>query len=263
MKPTRISASSYLNTAPLIWSFLYGEQHGKVEIILDNAPARSAELLAEDRVDAALVPVFAYQTIGNVNLIPDVCVGARERVQRVCLVTSGWELDSIRSIALDSSSRTSVALTKIIFREFLGSEPEWRSAEPDIDAMLSGADCALLIGDPALRLAGRGYRVFDLAEVWRQFTGLGFVFAMWMTRRERSPIDFASIRDEGLAHVEEIMNNYLPHVSLQRDDMQRYLTDSISYSVDDSMRQGMTRYFELAHRHGLIEHNKPLQFTNS
>jgi len=263
MRPTRISASSYLNTAPLVWSFLYGEQHGKVEMILDNAPARSAELLANDRVDAALVPVVAYQTIEGVNLIPDVCVGARERVRSVCLVTNGCELDVVRSVALDSSSRTSVALTKIIFREFLGSEPEWKTAEPDIDTMLSGADCALLIGDPALRLAGLGYKVFDLATLWRQFTGFGFVFAMWMTRRQSSPIDFAAVRDEGLEHVEEIMNNYLPHVSLTRDEMRAYLTDSISYSVDDSMRQGMTMYFELARRHGLIEQNKPLRFTDA
>ena len=261
MKPLRISASSYLNTAPLVWSFLYGEQHGKVEIILDNAPARSAELLAEDRVDAALVPVFAYQAINDVSLIPDVCVGARERVQSVCLVTNGRELDTVRSVALDSSSRTSVALTKIIFREFLGSEPEWRSADPNIEMMLSEADCALLIGDPALRLAGKGYRVFDLAEVWRQFTNLGFVFAMWMTRRVQSPVDFANVRDEGLGHVEEIMNNYLPHVTLSRDEMRKYLTDSISYSVDDSMRRGMALYFELAHHHGLIEQNRPLHFT--
>ncbi|HEY2865974.1 MAG TPA: menaquinone biosynthesis protein [Pyrinomonadaceae bacterium] len=261
MKPTRISASSYLNTAPLVWSFLYGEQHGRVEIILDNAPARSAQLLADDRVDAALVPVFAYQTIDGANLIPDVCVGALQRVQSVCLVTHGCELDAVRSVALDSSSRTSVALTKIIFREFLNSEPDWKTAEPDIDAMLAAADCALLIGDPALRLAGHGYKVFDLAALWRKFTGLGFVFAMWMTRRQTSPVDFAAVRDEGLEHIEEIMNNYLPHVSLDRDEMRAYLTQSISYSVDNSMQDGMGLYFELAERHGLIAYNKPPRST--
>jgi len=148
MKPTRISASSYLNTAPLVWSFLYGKNHGKVEIILDNAPARSAELLTQDRVDAALVPVSAYQTIDDARLVPGVCVGARERVQSVCLVTKGKDLGDVRSVALDNSSRTSVALTKIIFGEFLDVEPVWRSAEPDIDRMLDSADCALLIGDP-------------------------------------------------------------------------------------------------------------------
>src|SRR3982751_5760683 len=150
MLTPRISASSYSNTAPLIWSFLYGSHHGQAEIILDNAPARSAELMAKGRVDAALVPVFAYQSIDDLRLVPGVCVGAKERVRSVCLVTRGEDLRDVRSVALDVSSRTSVALTKIIFREFLGFEPEWLDAEPNIGAMLAGSDAALLIGDPAL-----------------------------------------------------------------------------------------------------------------
>src|SRR5687768_18117857 len=136
MSTPRISASSYSNTAPLIWSFLYGAQHGQVELILDNAPARSAQLLGEGRVDAALVPVIAYHELETVKLVPDVCVGAKEKVRSVCLVTRGMVLSDVRSVALDISSKTSVVLTKIIFREFLGFEPEWRDAEPDIDAML-------------------------------------------------------------------------------------------------------------------------------
>src|SRR6187549_2633328 len=112
MQAPRISASSYSNTAPLVWSFLYGSNHGKVEIILDNAPARSAELLMQDRVDAALVPVIASQFVEGVRLIPDVCVGAKERVRSVCLVTDGRDLADVRSVALDTSSRTSVVLTK-------------------------------------------------------------------------------------------------------------------------------------------------------
>src|SRR5438445_4629515 len=153
MNTLRISASSYSNTAPLVWSFLYGKNHGNVEIILDTAPARSAELLAQDGVDAALVPVIAFQMISGVRLIPDVCVGARERVRSVCLVTKGSDLADVRSVARDTSARTSVVLTKIIFREFLGFEPVWEDAAPDIEAMLSGADAALIIGDPALRLS--------------------------------------------------------------------------------------------------------------
>src|SRR5580765_7262436 len=113
MQTPRISASSYSNTAPLVWSFLYGKNHGNVEIILDTAPARSAELLAQDRVDAALVPVIAFQTIDDVRLIPDVCVGAHARVRSVCLVTKGDDLEDLRSVALDVSSQTSVLLTKI------------------------------------------------------------------------------------------------------------------------------------------------------
>jgi len=261
--PTRISASSYLNTAPLVWSFLYGREHGKVEMILDNAPARSAELLARGRVDAALVPVFAYQSIDDVYLVPDVCVGAIDRVRSVCLVTKGEELTEVRSVALDNSSRTSVALTKIIFREFLGFEPEWRPSEPDINAMLAASDCALLIGDPALRLSQTDHRVSDLAGLWNRFTGLGFVFAMWMSRTDVSPVDFAVVRNEGLAHVDEIIGNYMPEIDLTRNDMREYLTENIRYGVDEKMRDGMELYFELARKHQLINEVKPLRFCRS
>jgi chorismate dehydratase len=294
MRVPRISASSYSNTAPLIWSFLYGQNHGKVEIILDTAPARSAELLAQDRVDAALVPVFAYQLIEGARLVPGVCVGARERVRSVCLVTKGEDLEDVRTVALDISSKTSVALTKIIFREFLGFDPQFRDAEPNIDAMLADSDCALIIGDPALSIAKCGmrnaesgenssgskgvsaatrkssnpkskiqnpkYRTFDLAETWHKYTGLGFVFAMWMSKKSKVDIDFAAARDEGLAHINEIASNYESELRLERAELKTYLTENISYSIDDSMRAGMELYFQLAERHGLIARSKQIEF---
>lgn len=268
----RIAASSYSNTAPLVWSFLYGSQHGRVELILDNAPARSAELLSQDRVDAALVPVIASQFIDGVRLIPDVCVGAAKIVRSVCIATKGCELEDVRTVSLDVSSRTSVLLTKIIFREFLGFEPEWREARPNIDAMLTESDAALLIGDPALSIVVAGHsgkrserevtiRTFDLAELWHRYTGNGFVFAMWMTRRAKCPVDFAAARDEGLLHISEIASNYQPEIGLTRDDMIEYLTGNISYSIDESMRSGMELYFELAEKNGLIETNRRLEFV--
>ena len=296
MQVPRISASSYSNTAPLVWSFLYGQNHGKVEIILDTAPARSAELLVQDRVDAALVPVIAYQQIDDVRLVPGVCVCAKERVRSVCLITRGQDLEQVRSVALDVSSKTSVALTKIIFREFLGFEPSFKSSEPDIDAMLADADCALLIGDPALSIAECGsrnadlsaskgsgfdsnisnsvlgtgkphddfhsaFRVFDLAETWRKYTGLGFVFAMWMSKKDRVDIDFAAGRDEGLSHIDEIVSNYESEIPLGPDELKTYLSENISYEPDESMRQGMELYFNLARKTGLLAKNKPLEFT--
>jgi len=256
----RISASSYSNTAPLVWSFLYGQNRAKVEIILDTAPARSAELLAQDRVDAALVPVIAYQMIEGVRLIPGVCVGAKKRVRSVCLVTRGEDLDRVRSVSLDVSSKTSVVLTKIIFREFLGSEPEWRDARPDLDAMLDASDCALLIGDPALMIDKTKYRKFDMAETWHELTGFGFVFAMWMTRRAGCPIDFAAARDEGLEHIGEIVSNYESDIDLPREELLTYLSENISYTIDRSMQEGLELYYALANKHGLIPAVKPLEF---
>ena len=235
--PPRISASSYSNTAPLIWPFLYGSQHGRFELILDNAPARSAELLEKRSVDCALVPVIEFQRIADVLLIPDVCVGAKERVRSVCLVTKGEDLKDVKSVSLDISSRTSVALTKIIFREFLGFEPVYKISEPNLQEMLAESDCALLIGDPALSISDFGFRIsdledsgqlyrkFDLVEIWRRFTGFGFVFAMWMTNRDSLEIvrgiDFAAIRDEGLMHLDEIIANYETEISLTRADFKK------------------------------------------
>lgn len=253
----RISASSYSNTAPLIWSFLYGSQRGKAELILDNAPARSAELLSTGRVDAALVPVIAYQTIPGLRLVRDVCVGSRKKVKSVCLVTRNKDLEEVRSVALDVSSRTSVALTKIIFREFLGSEPKWSVAEPDPDKMLVDHDCALLIGDPALTLStGRDLpkdtRIFDLAELWNSHTATGFVFAMWMAKEVPYGIDLAAAREEGLRHIDEIIANYSDEIDLDPDSFAKYLTENISFSVTDELEKGLALFFELSEKHSLI-----------
>lgn len=264
MPTPRISASNYSNSAPLIWSFIYGANRGKYELILDNAPARSAELLAQNRIDAALVPVIEYQRIPNVKLIPNVCVGAKERVRSVCLVTKDKELKEVKTVALDISSKTSVALTKIIFREFLANEPVYHSVKPNIENMLAEADCALLIGDPALMIDETVYKKFDLATLWKSFTGFGFVFAMWMANAEKieiaRTIDFEAVRDEGAAHLDEIISNYESHISLAREDFKKYLSENISYSIDDSMQNGLELYYKLAHKHHLSETRKPLQF---
>lgn len=266
MTTPRISASNYSNSAPLIWSFLYGSNRGKYELILDNAPARSAQMLAEKRVDAALVPVIEYQRIEDVLLVPQVCVGAKEKVQSVCLVTKGLDLCDVESVALDVSSRTSVALTKIIFQEFYGFQPQYKEAKPNVEEMLADSHCALLIGDPALTVDETKYKKFDLAETWKSFTGFGFVFAMWMANAEKiavaGTIDFAAVRDEGLHHLDEIISNYQSEISLERSDFVKYLSENISYTIDDSMQKGLSLYFELAHKHNLIENRKLLNFLD-
>src|SRR5262249_33245810 len=132
----RIAASSYLNTAPLIWSFIHGSQSDRVELFTDTAPARCAEMLARGEVDAALVPIIEYQRMPDVSIAPNVCVGSKTAVRSVVLVTRRNNLKKVERVALDESSRTSVALVKIIFREFLGFEPEWRNEAPSLHAML-------------------------------------------------------------------------------------------------------------------------------
>ena len=182
--PVRTAASSYLNSVPLIWSFTNGTRQHEVELITDTAPARCAELLANREVEAALVPVIEYQRIADLAIVPGVCVGSRSSVRSVVLVMREGldDLRKVRTVALDISSRTSAALIQIIFREFVGVEPEWTERAPDVTAMLKTADAALVIGDPGMTFWRSQIVVYDLAELWRRYTDLGFVFAMWMAR---------------------------------------------------------------------------------
>lgn len=262
-----IAASSYLNTAPLIWSFQQGSGRERVKLLTHEAPARCAGLLAEGEVDAALVPVIEYQRMRDVRVVPRVCVGSRSRVRSVVLVTRGRDLKDVRTVALDTSSRTSVALIRIIFREFLGAEPEWKQAEPDLRAMLSEADAALIIGDPAMTFPREGLRVFDMASLWREHTGLGFVFAMWMAREAAvetvRAIDFEAARDEGLRCVEEIAASYEGKLKLPQDELRLYLLENICFELDEEMLAGLQLFYELARRHQLVEELKPLVFVNS
>lgn len=259
----RIAASSYLNTAPLIRDFMYGERSRTVRLLTDRAPARCADLLARREVEAALVPVIEYQRIPEILIVPGVCVGSRERVRSVVVVTRGAALEEVRSVALDNSSRTSVALLRVIFREFLGFEPEWKPSAPDLKVMLEDNDAALLIGDPAMTFPRAHLRVYDLASLWREHTGLGFVFAMWMAREEAAAsvraIDFAGARDAGLACVEEIAASYEPELGLPRSELCDYLRENISFTLDAEMRAGLDLFYKLAHKHRLISALRPLR----
>ena len=168
-------------------------------------------------------------------------------------------------MALDESSRTSAALVKIIFREFLGFEPEWQSAAPNLRAMMQQADAALIIGDPAMSIAREQFRVFDLATLWHEFTGFGFVFAMWMVRNQSvekvRAIDFAAARDEGLANVDRVIASYPHQIPFSENEMTVYLTENIVFKVDQEMRNGLGLYFDLARKHALVESAKELDLV--
>jgi chorismate dehydratase len=261
--PLRAAASSFLNSAPLIWSFLHGSKQAAVELV-DAVPSRCAQLLARSEVEVALVPVIEYQRMQDISLIPDVCVGSKGEVRSVVLVSKLRELEQVNSVALDQSSRTSATLVKIVFREFLGKEPRWVTHSPNLPQMLEHSDAALIIGDPGMTFPRDGLTVWDMATLWRQHTGLGFVFAMWMVRNDSivksSAVDFAAARDEGLLLVEDIVAHYKREIPLPVEELRTYLIDNISFTIDESMRAGLQLYFELAHKHGLIEKVKHLTF---
>ncbi|MFN2454367.1 MAG: menaquinone biosynthetic enzyme MqnA/MqnD family protein [Pyrinomonadaceae bacterium] len=266
-RPPRIAASSYLNTAPLIWSFQQGTRQRDVQLITDTAPSRCAEMLLRGEVAAALVPVVEYQRAFDLLIVPDVCVGARSNVRSVVLVTRGIELKEVRSIALDTSSRTSAALVQVIFREFLNVKPKLVPRPPDLRGMLKECDAALIIGDPAMIFSREEFFVYDLAGLWRARTGLGFVFAMWMTRAGYAAeavrtIDFAGARDEGLQRVDEIVSLYARTLSLPPGELNSYLLENISFVLNAEMRAGLDLFYRLALKHEIIPGARPLRLID-
>ena len=246
----------------MIWSFAYGSRQNEVKLI-EATPAHCGQLLAQQRVEAALVPIIEYQRLSGIAVVPDVCVGSLAQVRSVVLVTRLKALKDIRKIALDESSRTSAALVKIIFREFLEVEPLWVAQTPDLERMLKENDAALIIGDPAMTFSREGLQVHDLATLWRKYTGLGFVFAMWMISDEASAaarrIDFRAARDEGLARISEIIDFYQPLLGLSRPELDFYIRENISFRMETEMVAGLELYYRLAHKHGLIPAVKPLR----
>ena len=181
MLPLRISAISFLNTAPLMWDFENGpaaqrlREHFEISY---TVPSRCAEQLKEGSADIGIIPVAAYTTIPDLVIVPDVAIAAKNKVRSILLV-SKVPLDKIRSVATDDSSRTSAALVEIYLRKFVGTDPGFTRQKPLLKEMLQWHDAALLIGDPALQARTDGYFVYDLAEEWRRWTGRSFVFAFW------------------------------------------------------------------------------------
>jgi chorismate dehydratase len=245
----------------LIWSFQHSSRRNDIELV-EAVPARCGEMLAQGLVDVALVPAIEYQRIPDLVVVPGVCVGSREKVRSVNLVSKLDDLKDISRVALDESSRTSATLVKIIFREFLGFEPEWVSSAPDLKRMLAENDAALIIGDPGMTFSPHHFKIFDMASLWRRHTGRGFVFAMWMigptASAEARAIDFVAACREGIARTEEIIDFYQPLLGLPREALQKYLGENLSFGIDDDLSAGLDLYYKLAYKHNLIPAVKPL-----
>ena len=189
MRRLRISAISYLNTAPLMWDFEHGEAGREFDISY-TLPSACARSLADGTADIGIIPAAAYAQIPGLQMLPEVAIASRRAVRSILLV-SKVPIEQVRSVALDTSSMTSVALTKVLFEKWLGGGRTFAPMAPDLDKMLAGHDAGLLIGDPALKIDRARYHTLDLAEEWIRHTGKPFVFAFWAVRgealREASP----------------------------------------------------------------------------
>jgi chorismate dehydratase len=245
-------------------------QNFRVEYTL---PSLCAAQLQEGSADIGIVPVITTATIPDLVIVPDVSISAKGPVRSILLV-SKVPIGSVRTVAADTSSRTSVALTQLLFTKFYGGERELKPMDPDLGPMLAACDAALLIGDAALTAQTTGYHVYDLAEVWQQKTGTAFVFAVWAIRKAALQegdrrINLARIfqesRDHGLIseNLLGIARDWAPKLGLKVADVQSYLRDNIYYKLDEACLEGLRLYFHYAAECNLITQESSLEFLSS
>jgi chorismate dehydratase len=257
----RLGAVSYLNARPLVDGL---ERRTDLFDLRFDVPSQCATLLHGGETDLGMIPSIEYlRGPEPYRIVPDLGILSDGDVASVALYCR-VPLADVRRIGLDTSSRTSAGLTRILCREAWGIDPEFESVPPGVAAAVEGCDAALLIGDPALFLDHEraGLTKIDLGAEWTRLTGLPFVWAFWAGRR--GAIDAAGVaalqeaRDAGVASSDAIADEYC---GAGRSALcRRYLSDNIKYRLGDRETQGLRRYYELATVHGVVEARRHVEF---
>ena len=259
----QIGAVSYLNSRPLIEG-LEGLLPS-ANLVLDY-PSRLADALSNGQLDVALIPSIEYFRRPGYEVISDACVAARGEVLSVklyCRVHPG----QIRTLALDEGSRTSAALTKVILAERYGVIPKTEPLRMESTTTDSSADAVLLIGDRAMHSPEESFtEVMDLGQFWYDWTGLPFVFAMWVARREVNTegVDEAlsHARDLGIANVADIAREEAPRLGISETLAHNYLTRNLHYHLTSAERSGLKLFSELAAQHNLVKPNVDIVYRD-
>jgi chorismate dehydratase len=258
----RVGIVNFLNSKPLAWGFLKGH-HADLFAPSYHPPAMVARMLGQGNLDVGLIPSIEVQRIPRLRVLPDICVAARHEVRSVLLL-SRCPPEEIRRVALDQNSRTSVALLRILLRERWNVDPEYLHERPDPERMLTEADAALIIGDPALKVDRDRYLVHDLAGEWFALTGLPFVFAVWAVRPEVELPDlsfyFKSSLRYGLSSLDTLVRESAAELNLESSEVREYLTENLSFFLRQDEIEGLEEFYRRAHSHGLILEPKPIEW---
>ena len=267
----RIAAIRFLNPAPLMWDFehppLNAELAERYEIRW-MLPSECADELASGAADIGLVPIAALATTPGLRILPGCTIASGESVRSLLLVRrAGQSLQSLRSVAADIASRTTLAYSRVLFHKWGNPDVPFVPMPADLDAMLDKADAAILIGDPALMAleeranrferTGEELVYHDLAVEWRKLTGLAFVSAVWAAA-PGSPLDesicrdFIRSRDHGLQNMDALVEHWSRQLPISEGTIRTYLTTNIKYVLDEECIEGMRGFFRLAAEIGVL-----------
>jgi chorismate dehydratase len=237
----KVGIVNYLNTRPLV----YGIQHASVAdelILIEDYPSNVARMLVEGSIDVGLVPVAVIPQLKEYYINTDFCIGCNSPVASVALF-SEVPVNEVKEVLLDYQSRTSVALAKVLMKEYWKIQPTLTDTRTDYRSQIKGTTAGVVIGDRALEQRKVSRYIYDLGEAWIDFTGLPFVFAAWVSNKPL-PADFVerfnAANKEGLTHIEAVVaQNPYPVFSLYD-----YYTKHIDYRLDAAKRKGLELFLQ-------------------
>jgi chorismate dehydratase len=253
MTPVRLGAVGYLNARPLVQGL---DEDSRFTLRFD-VPSRCAALLHAGDIELGMIPSIELGG-GDYRVVPGVAIASEGPVASVALFTTK-PVERVESIALDESSRTSAALVRVLCAERFGIAPAFHRAGPDLPAMLSRCDAALLIGDPALfaPVDALGVLKVDLGEAWTEATGLPFVWAFWAGRPDAATAGtcdaLEAARDAGVDAVPAIAAAFGGGDPLREGIARRYLRENIRYFLGERHEQALERFYASAARLGILE----------
>jgi chorismate dehydratase len=296
----RIAAIDFLNPAPLMWNFEHAPERERLARryeIEKMTPARCAARLAAGEAELGLIPIAAYAGIDGLAIVPGCALASLGGIRSILLVLRGSggglagsepdlltaetraALAGVRSVALDTASRTSAMYTRILFRKYWRGEPAFVDHAAELDAMLAVADAALLIGDPALyaledraareKRSGERLVYLDLGDAWQREAGAPWVSAFWAAREaavgecaQQVCEDLIASRDAGLGKVGALAEEWSARLGLPFGTVETYLSRNIHYMLDEQCLGGIARFYEDAVACGLMERRPELRFLS-
>ena len=244
--PIRLGAVGYLNARPLVYQL---ERSPNFSLRFD-IPSKCADLLHAGDIDVGLIPSIEYLRGRPMAIVPDIAIASRGAVTSVMLYTTK-PIEDVKSIAMDTSSRTSVALVRVLCARLFKIAPTFEPLGPNLEAMLASHDAALMIGDPALfEPRAASHEVIDLGEAWLRHTGLPFVYAFWAGRPDAlTPAhvkELQDTRDRGLANADDVARQYLKDAPERQALGARYLRENIKYYLGEDEKAGLELFYRYA-----------------
>ncbi len=238
----KVAAVSYLNTKPMLYGIERSDVMDIIELVSDY-PANVAKSLQDGAIDVALLPVAAIPSIEGARIIGDYGIAADGNVASVCIF-SQVPMEEIETVYLDYQSRTSVRLAQLLLEKYWNKQVVFLPATEHYIDYINGTTAGVIIGDRALKQLVNFEYIYDLAEAWRDFTGLPFVFAAWVANKEL-PEEFVNkfnaANAEGLRHIDEVVEeNPFPYY-----DLKKYFTQNIHYLLDEEKRKGLAKFLQL------------------